>query len=177
MFWKTKLFANLYEVMIVRTFDSATGLEMRDNISGAKIYGLELIVGGNLSKHFKLDANFSYLYSEGKNNNSFIKHLDYQPDFLGGLTLYFAANQIGLKSQLEADFIGRQYALIGDNIYEKLISTYFINFRISYDFLIMDNIFVEFYIRCNNIFDLYRQLRLGIPAAGRSVLGGFIFHI
>jgi len=177
LFLKTTVFANFYEDMIVRTFDIETGLEMRDNIASAKIYGAELVVGGDLSRHFKLTTNFSYMYSEGKNNNSFIKHLDYQPDFLGGLTLYFAANQIGLKSQLEADFVGRQYVLSNNDIYDKLDATCFLNFRISYDFLLMDRIFVEFYFRCNNILDIYRQVRLGIPAAGRTVLGGFMFRV
>jgi len=177
LFLKTTLFANFYEDMIVRTFDLETGLEMRDNIASAKIYGLELVVGGDLSRCFKFDANFSYMYSEGKNDNEFIKHLDYQPDFLSGLTLYFVPNPIGFKAQLEVDFVGKQYALLSSDIYEKLVSTCFLNFRLSYDFLISDDIFVEIYVRLNNIFDEYRQVRLGIPAAGRTVLGGFMFRI
>ena len=174
-FFKVTGFANFYNDMIVRAFDAETGLEMRDNLESAKIYGVELFAGCVLSRYFRLDANFSYMYSEGSNAGSSVEHLDYQPQFLGGLSLHFAAPK-GIKSQLEADFIGKQYVSFS-NAYEVLAANCLLNLRLSYDFMIGDGIFVELYLRCNNILDVHRQVRLGIPAAGRTVLSGFLLRI
>src|SRR5690606_16714672 len=115
-----------YNDMIVKAKDAESGLEMRDNIASAKIYGIELITSFEIFKNINLNANIAYMYSEGEDGEMDIEHLDYRPDLTAGMTLSYK-NPMGIKSQLEIDYIGKQYASAGNNVFDELEPTCFVN--------------------------------------------------
>ena len=168
-------FANFYNDMIVKAKDAESGLEMRDNIASAKIYGIELITSFEIFKDINLNANIAYMYSEGEDGEMDIEHLDYRPDLTAGMTLSYK-NPIGIKSQLEIDYIGKQYASAGNNVFDELDPTCFVNLRLGYD-LSIKNLQFDFFVRCDNLFDVYRQTKIGIPAIGRTASAGILFKI
>jgi iron complex outermembrane receptor protein len=175
LFCKATLFANFYDDMIVKTYDSESGLEMRANIASAKIFGSEFILQYDITKHLNINANFTYMYSEGTDDKVNIEHLDYRPVVAGALTTN-VLTEIGVKSSVELDFIGKQYALAGENQFDELDPTCLLNLRLSYD-IFVSNFIVEAYARCNNIFSTYRRIKIGIPAPGREFLCGIIIKI
>ena len=173
---RTTLFANIYDDMIVKTYDSESGLEMRDNIGKAEIYGAEFFANYTISKFFNLDGNITYMYSKGKDSGINVDHLDYRPVLAGGLIFKYNS-PFGLKAQAEVDYIGEQYALTGDNEFDKLDGTCLFNFKISYELFIKNYSIMEFYVRLNNITDEFRQVKIGIPAPGRQLVGGVFIRI
>lgn len=173
---RTTLFSNIYYNMIVKTYDSESSLEMRDNIGKAEIYGFEFIANYIFNKYISLNGNITYMYSKGEDGEINVSHLDYRPVLSGGLIAKFNSN-FGVKSQTEVDYIGEQFALTGDNNFDKLEASCFFNIRLSYELLIKHYSIIEFYLRLNNITDVFRQVKIGIPAAGRELVGGIFIRI
>ncbi len=172
---KTTAFANLYDNMIIKTTDSTTQLEMRANIGSASIYGVEIIANYSFLKYCNINANLTYMYSEGKDEKINVEHLDYRPVLAGGLTAAFKTS-IGLSGQAEVDYIGTQYAHAGNNQFDEIAPTCLLNLRLSYSFMLYNSI-LELYVRANNVFDTYREVKLGIPDAGRMFSSGILFRI
>ncbi|HRP01945.1 MAG TPA: TonB-dependent receptor [Candidatus Kapabacteria bacterium] len=151
---------------------------MRVNIAEANVIGSTLDLNTKITDKLSLNANITYMKSEGKESGVTKDWLDNRPEFNGGLDINYNFN-FGLSVVAEADIIAGNYEQNPDDVNNKieLASNTFFNFRLAYNKININGALGEVYLRANNIFDSYREIQLGLYDPGRTLYLGLKLSI
>jgi iron complex outermembrane recepter protein len=149
----------------------------RINKDKIRTLGFEFNTDWSIAENFEFNFNFAYLNSFAKNaDGEFKDTLEYHPQINTGLVLNYIYNE-KLNSQLEANYIGKEYGLKeGSEYFQKLSDYLLLNWRISYIFSYDQLYNLELFFRINNIFDKLYYTQWGLPEAGREFFAGFSFE-
>jgi len=172
-------FANLYDNLIEQIRLTAEQdpqrRRMRVNYSKAQIIGLDLSARFSITRNLALDANFTYMSTQGEQAGEKIDNISNRPNILSGVALSYNF-MFGMNLLAELESVGKQYEShpdVADSFIEIGSST-ILNARASYRLPISmtKNVLTELFIRVNNITDVYRLSQLGLPEAGRTLTAG-----
>ncbi len=174
---KFNAFYTDYRDMIVRVRltkeQDSLRRRMRINLAEANVIGTTLDMNLRMNKELSINANLTYMKSEGKENDVTKDWLDNRPEISGGIGInYMILN--GLMITAEGDFISGNFEQDPNDAAKKieLTSNTFYNFRISYNNLKINGTMAEVYLRANNILDTYREVQLGLYDPGRTIYLG-----
>lgn len=145
---------------------------MRVNYAEATVSGIDAKISYSPINNLNIDAFYTYLNTEAKQDGKEIEHLFQKPEMLGGMMAYYRFD-FGLKPQIELEYTGKQYDSEPDNPdgFVEIDPSPIMNIRLAYEFILSDAL-VEFYIRLNNVTDEYKLSQYGLPAPGRTFFIG-----
>lgn len=151
---------------------------MRVNYSEATISGLDLNFDYMPNNRLDLFGYLTYMNIKAKANNKDVEHLVQKPDILAGFIGSYNFN-FGLKPQIELEYVGKQYDSdpSDGSKFVEIEPSWSLNIRLSYSFVVNDQINAELFARLNNITDEYRLSQWGLPMEGRTAFFGFSIKI
>ncbi len=173
-------FGNFYNDLIAKvSFKDSTGkkLQKRVNYSEATITGAELTLGYKPVNMLDLEAIFTVMNSDGKDDGKDVKHLEYKPEFSGFFSASYAM-PFGLTPRVEVELMGTQWGLnpkYGD--FEELDPYALLNARIGYNLPPIAGTLTELFVRINNITDKFYYGQVGLPMSGRMFFVGLVARI
>ena len=172
------LFASKFDDLIVRRTIPETDLRTRENLNEAIVYGLE--INGRIFPLSFLDveAQFTYMFSQGSNEERAIE-LEYKPNLKGLVRVNYNYNS-QFKLITELDHEGRQFGIneANDGEIDQLDASTLINFKINYSYYSTNvGIACIIYLRLNNLSNEIRWNKFGIPDAGRRLITGVNFKL
>lgn len=177
---------NLQPVIFYNSFDNLLAKKKSDidptrsiriNLSTAMIAGVEMGYEYRPSAQMKIFGSVTYMKSEGKETpTSAAGKLEYVPNFLGYFNLRYNLNPYA-STQLEIDYLGKQYGLNIAGAFQEIDPSIFLNLRLGWTLQIKSTVAMEFFVRCNNLLDVERIQTLGLPSAGRTFLAGIKTNI
>jgi iron complex outermembrane recepter protein len=173
------LFYNSFENLLAkkRVADDPLKRSIRINLATASILGAELGFDYNPVNNIKIFGSLTYMKSEGKESpESKVGKLEYVPEFLGYMNVRYSFADFA-STQIEVDYLGKQYGLNLAGAFQEIDPSVFINVRLGWMFHIKSTAIVEVFVRCNNLVDTERIQALGLPSAGRTFIAGIKTNI
>jgi iron complex outermembrane receptor protein len=173
------LFYNSFENLLAKTrvADDPQKRSIRINLATATIVGAELGYEYNPFSNIKIFGSLTYMKSEGKESpDSEVGKLEYVPEILGYMNVrYSFANSA--STQIEADYLGKQYGINLTGAFQEIDPSIFLNLRLGWMLNIKNAAVMEVFVRCNNLLDSERIQTLGLPSAGRTFIAGIKTNI
>lgn len=149
----------------------------RVNLPGSRIFGVETSWSLRPVEGMRLEGNVTWLDARGRataaDGSDSLFTLTERPEYLGMVSLSYRL-PFGLEPALEAELNGPAMGLGDDNRLIDLPAATLLNLRLSYRYVLpfTRRGLVEAFIRANNILDAVSIPQLGLPGAGRELLGG-----
>jgi iron complex outermembrane receptor protein len=160
-----------------RTLDTLGGTRrQRINLEGSRTLGVELVGQLRQFRPLRLDAHLTVMNPRGRATSSTgadsTFFLSEKPEMLGTLTAEYEFD-FGLLPMIEIVQTGVAYSPNDDNEFVQLEPSTVINVRLAYRFsLFGENTLAQAYVRANNVTDALVLPQLGLPGAGREIVGG-----
>lgn len=173
------IFYNSFENLLAkkRVADDPEKRSIRINLATASIVGAELGYEYNPITNIKIFGSLTYMKSEGKESpESAVGKLEYVPEILGYLNLRYNITSFA-STQLEVDYLGKQFGLNVVGAFQQIDPSAFLNLRLGWMINIKNKVAMEVFVRCNNLLDTERIQALGLPSAGRTFLAGIKTNI
>lgn len=171
-------FTTFYDDMIEKVPVAGTAAKQRVNYASAIVCGIESAFHWRPVSKLTVSGHFTYLYSEGENNDGeYVRHLEYKPDYIGLISSFYRF-ELGLRPVIEIVLSGGQY---GENSrtgeLQKIDPTATINARLGYEYMYEDKMTAEFFISIKNLADTPTINKIGLPGPGRIFSTGMIVRI
>lgn len=149
------------------------GRRMRVNLDGSRTVGAEVFGRARLRTRWFLDGHVTWLSTRGYGKDGRTRPVPERPRWLGTSTVGFEF-RTGLSVLAQAEYTGRAYSLDPAGGFEALPSSLALNVRAAYrGFLSAPrSVFAEWFLRIDNLTDAVVVPQLGLPAAGREIVGG-----
>ncbi len=160
------LFYNQLHDLIVPVVISKK-LNQMQNIGKSVFSGTEVSLRYK-SKLFHWLCHYTFLKALNRSSNRTSSHLEYRPNHLFFLSLNYQPGQHwNLQSELQG--AAGQYYQNQDNLkWQKLNDYILMNFRLQYQW----NLWLQIYMRVNNVFDRFYFSEWGVPMPGRQIVFG-----
>jgi iron complex outermembrane recepter protein len=159
-----------------RNFDTLGGAKrQRINLPGSRAFGAELTASLRAFEGFRLDGHLMYVHARGHRtgsdgaDTSFL--LSEKPDMISTITAEYVFD-FGLMPSFELLYTGLAYSPNDDNEMVALEHAPVFNFRLGYRFSPWGTALAQVYARVNNITNALVEPQLGLPGAGREIVGG-----
>ncbi len=173
------LFYNSFENLLAkkRVAGDPDKRSIRINLATASIVGAELGYEYEPANNIKIFGSVTYMKSEGKESpTSVVGKLEYVPEILGYLNFRYSFSSFA-STQLEVDYLGKQYGIDMEGAFQQIDPSIFLNLRLGWMINIKNAAVMEVFVRFNNILDIERIQALGLPSAGRTFLVGIKTNI
>lgn len=152
-------------------------LRQRINLKGSQVYGLELTAQVDLTPSLSFIGQLTAMdiHREPNSPGDFTR-LSEKPEMIGRMTLNYQSDS-GFAAMAELAHTGRAYSLDDDDVFQPLAVSSELNVRLSYELGRVQSALdgSTIYLRVNNVLDQVVEPQLGLPGAGRWVMGGLDF--
>ena len=152
------------------------GLRQRINLEGSTVAGVELAGRAALADRLTLAGNLTAMRARrkagpGAVTNGTTDRLAERPAVLARLALDYEAPR-GLRAGAEALYTGRAFSLGPDGDLVRLNDAVTVNVSAGYAVAATAPADLEVYVAARNLFDATLFDQAGLPAPGRSLVGG-----
>lgn len=147
-------------------------LRQRVNLEGSRVVGAEAVATARPLRGLRLDGSLTYANAEAFEDGETQK-LAEKPEWLGTLTSGYQLSG-GFSVMLQGVYTGRAFSPDEENILQPLPTSLVLNARAAYRLTRVRRrvLSAELFARINNLTDEVVLPQLGLPAAGRELVGG-----
>ncbi|MEP0545934.1 MAG: TonB-dependent receptor [Rhodothermales bacterium] len=146
------------------------GRRQRVNLSGSRIYGLELAGAVRPFPRVRLDGHLTLLRLRGLDGDGNAVRLSEKPDVIGRLAATYNPG-LGPNATAEAVYTGVAFSPDAPGSFARLDPALVLHLRAGYRFAV-HAVSAELFARVNNVADSVVLPQLGLPGPGREVQAG-----